>query len=115
MNFLDQLNRFPPYVVRLLACSNHGKRWRNTRDIARDSGLSHTRVAEISMMRVWDDLPARTICAFLKGCNVDVSDKFGRDLLTQKLRTNNRMCHLRNLTARQRAFVGRLMKLAKTQ
>lgn len=114
MNWLDRLNKFPPYLVRICSTKTNGRAWRNTRDIARDSGLSIGRVAEISFLTRWDDLPAKTVVAFCRGCAVNLDDYVGRGRFTHFL-SRSRMAHVQNLKGRRKELFARLLALAKRQ
>lgn len=118
MTFLQKLNQFPPYLVRLAALKGRGRgaRWKSLRDIAKDSGLSTERVSQISFLTSWDSIPAGTIVRFCKGCNVQLDNYRGRDRLIEFLQKST-MVHLRHdrLTSTQREVLVRLLRLSKAQ
>lgn len=118
MTFLDRLNQFPPYVVRLAALKGRGRgaRWKSLRDIARDSGLSTERVSQISFLTHWGTIPAQTIVQFTKGCGVQIDNHRGRDRLVEFI-AKAKMVHLRHdrLTSTQRAVLSRLLALSKAK
>lgn len=73
MTLLEKLNRFPPFVCRLVARKLHGREALSEREIAERSGLSRKHVRTLSHARTWDNIPLATADRFAAGCGVNLA------------------------------------------
>lgn len=110
-NLLEQLDQFPPCLVRLVARNprQHGRRL-PLLDLAQRSGLPYKLVLRLSKAHTWADVPVRTIDAFCAACDVNILHP-GHKIwyLKRVLRTSN---GLRLLSARNgRASPKNILKL----
>lgn len=71
MSLLGKIDKFPPFVCRLLARTKHGYRGLSHSDIARMSGLARSTVAELSFKTTWAGVRVDVIDRFAGACNVD--------------------------------------------
>jgi hypothetical protein len=69
-----RLNKFPPYLCRLVARTGKGKGCRalTLTEIAAASGLDVSTVARLSYRRKWDDEPLWVISQYAIGCGVNL-------------------------------------------
>lgn len=74
------------------------------RDIARASGLSKTKVAELSLKRSWEGVAIEDVDAFARACGVDLMNK---KRVAEYIRHAKRV-HLQNATPVQKKFFERL-------
>lgn len=78
LTFVEKLNRFPPIVCRILArvpLDTGGVRAKTDHEIAQASGLTLSKVASLSHLTTWDEVPLATIVAFTKGCGSDLDNR----------------------------------------
>ena len=80
LSFPEKLDRFPPVVIRILArvpveSGTGGVRVKTDHEIARDSGLTLSKVASLSCLTSWGEVPIDTIIAFCKGCGADLDNR----------------------------------------
>lgn len=102
---LAKIDRLPPFLCRILSRDKSGRKPLSTSKIAELSGIPRSTVAYISRYTTWKKVPVGTADAFAKACNVnlDTPGRYYDVLRSQKL------AHLKNGTAAQRAFFARLM------
>jgi hypothetical protein len=104
MTLLEVANQFPPCACRFLARKKNGHLPMSHRDLAAASGLSKTKVAELSLRRSWEGVPIDVVEAFSKACGVDLL-RPGRTW--EYLRRYKRV-HLQNATPAQKEFFKRM-------
>lgn len=109
MTLLQKLDKFPPFVCRIVALKNNGRAAMSTRDIARASGLSPASISYISQMTSWAHITLETMDRFTQACGVNHLN------LTKQLAYLRRspMSHLRRADKTQRAMFLRLFAKAK--
>lgn len=74
------------------------------RDIATASGLSKTKVAELSLKRSWEGVPIEQVEAFARACGVDLlRPKRALEYLRRAKRV-----HMQNATPAQKEFFQRM-------
>lgn len=106
MTFLEKLNRFPPFVCRLVATKKNGWLPLSTTEIAQRAVIiGRSRVAEISKLEKWDDLRASEILAFSKACGVDLTRIPDEIDKLKKLK----LVHMQRAHPRQRKLFFRLL------
>jgi hypothetical protein len=104
MTLLEVANRFPPIACRYLARKDHGWTAMSHRDLASASGLSKTKVAELSLRKTWDGVPIDVVVRFSLACGVDLM----RPKRTLAYLRRARRMHLQNATPAQKKFFLRL-------
>ncbi len=72
MRLLERLNKFPPFLCRLVARKNHGEELLSERDIAKRSGLARDYVRRLSRLTAWDQVPTKTVQRFSDACGVNL-------------------------------------------
>lgn len=104
---LEKLDRFPPFLVRLLARRPRGQGWKplSTTEIAGRAELSRYEVQKISALTTWASVPVEIVERFANGCRVDLSK--GSEL--RKILRLNKLSHLRFSNVAQRKFFAALM------
>lgn len=103
---LTKLNEYPPCALRILARSKSGYDPVTNADLAKRSGLSESRVAQISHFKKWDDLPIKTAVAYAMACGFNLLQI--RTGIYRKVRRNK--CHLKRLTPIGRRMYSKLIK-----
>lgn len=76
--WLEQLQRIPPKLLRIFALTGSNNRYlrlKTREQIAHDGGLAPSTVAKVSRLSSWDSLRLCTIKAFIKGCGVSPFDR----------------------------------------
>jgi hypothetical protein len=70
----EKLNRFPPFLCRVVARKGKGKGCRamTLTEIATESGLDVSTVSKLSHKRVWDKEPLWVISKYAMGCGVNL-------------------------------------------
>jgi len=103
-DWLDNLNRTGPKLIRLLARMDDGRAPISNREIGRRAGMSESRISQISNTDRWDRFTAKTISAFCSACGFDLSKP--KTSIYRKLRRSK--AYVKNLTSQQRRMIGRL-------
>jgi hypothetical protein len=104
MTLIQLANRVPPCLCRVMARKKNGFAPMSHRDLADASGLSKTKVAELSLRRKWDGVPIDQVEAFARACGVDLMNtKRVKDFLRRAKRV-----HLQNANPAQKLFFQRL-------
>jgi hypothetical protein len=104
MSLLSVANRFPPCLCRFVARKNHGHTPMSHRDIAAASGISKTKVAELSLRRTWDGVPIDEVESFARACGVD----FLRPKRVLEYLRKAKRVHIQNATQAQKEFLQRM-------
>lgn len=75
MNLWIKLTKYPPVLVRLLACE--GREAMSDRQIAAASGgdLSLADVKRLSHLDTWDEVPVRQLQSFCRACGLDLGNR----------------------------------------
>ena len=70
----DTLNRFPPFLCRLVARKGRGKgcKMLTLSEISMASGLDVSTVSRLSKRRKWDKEPVWVVSKFAEGCGVNL-------------------------------------------
>lgn len=106
MSLLKIANRFPPCACRYLARKKHGHAPMSHRDLAAATGLSKTKVAELSLKRSWDGVPIDQVEVFARACGVDL---LRPKRAVEYLRRAKRV-HMQNATPAQKEFFLKMFK-----
>lgn len=107
MTIFDVAEKFPPCLCRCIARKKHGYAPMSVRELAEKSGLSKSRVAELSLKRSWKGIPIDTISAFSLACGVDLM----RPHDTIRYLRKSKRAHLERATKAQREFFLKLFTL----
>jgi hypothetical protein len=108
MTIFEKAEAFPPAICRYLARKSNGHRPMSVRDIAIASGLSKSKVADLSLKTTWKGVSIDTVVAFSQACGVDLMRPH---LVTEYLRKTKRIHLTRVSNVHQREFFQRLFKL----
>lgn len=71
MTLLEKANFFPPFLCRLVARKNNGRKAMSHRDIAEKSGMSLSYVAYLSQQTTWDSTALHILDEFTSACGVN--------------------------------------------
>lgn len=74
MRFWEKLDRYPPVLVRLLARTAGGEAMTDAQ-IAYLSELSIAEIRRLSFLTSWDDVKVDHVRRFMRGCNIDLTDR----------------------------------------
>lgn len=69
---MDDLDRFPPAMVRLVARTHRGRRPMSVSEIARRAGIGRSSVVAISSKTTWRGITLDTIIRFTSACGVNL-------------------------------------------
>lgn len=74
MSLLEKVNRFPPFLCRMMARTGRGMGCRPLRldEIAQRASLDISTVSKLSKRRKWDKEPLWVVFAFSDACGVDL-------------------------------------------
>lgn len=107
MTLLEQADQFPPILCRYLARKKHGYHPMSVRDIAAASGLSKSKVAELSDRTSWRGIAIEDVVAFSLACGVDLQRP---SRVMEYIRRSKRV-YLARANPQQREFLARIFKL----
>lgn len=115
-SLLTMLDRFPPFLCRLIARNNGKGGTRKPLDnseIARRSGLTVEKVASISKLPSWETVPVGICDRFRKACGITPRNEFRQIEYLRRSRDPARvlrpLAHLDNLERRKRARLKKLL------
>lgn len=106
--YLQQIDRLPPRVCRLLARRKGGGGTNRlpltARDIAQASGLSVERVARISRLKSFASVPIAEADAFRRGCGITRENERRHVYYLRRTRlwSKKPLAHLDNMTPKQK-------------
>lgn len=106
---LSKADRLPPFVCRLIAREKNGRKPLSYSAIAKETGLSRSRVAEILVATSWKRIPVEDADKIAGACGVDLSTP-GRYYKWMKKAA---LMHIHTGTAAQKKMFARLMAMAK--
>jgi hypothetical protein len=106
MTIFEIANKFPPCLCRFVARKNHGHTPMSHRDISAASGISKTKVAEISLRRTWEGVPINEVESFARACGVDLL----RLKPTLDYLRRGKRVHLKNANPAQKEFLQRMFR-----
>lgn len=72
MSLIEQLDRLPPCLVRLVARNGHSGQRLTLQALSQRSGLSYASLQRLSVRRSWRDVPLWMIDAYTSACGVDL-------------------------------------------
>lgn len=105
MTLMEAVGRVSPKACRLIARKNRGRLPMSCADIAALSGLSKSRVADISKMESWKGIPIDTVEAFARACGVNhLKAEAQLDFIRRRP-----LNHLKRGTRTQRLYLGNLL------
>lgn len=113
-SLLARIDRLPPCLCRLFARRTDGARgWvpKSHQDIAEDSGLPRSSVADMSQKRSWRGVRIDEADRFAHACGVNLADI--EDAIKRLRSQRARLQHLRQGNGHQRRMIAALLKQVK--
>jgi len=106
---LAAANLIPPCLCRLVARQNHGSRGITHAELARRSGLSKSKVMDLSFRTSWDGVSIDVLQRFALACGVNHM----QTRRTLEYLRRRKMMHVRQAPPASRRFYARLFELVK--
>lgn len=107
MSLLAKVDRFPPFICRLLARTRHGYHGLSHDEIALRSGLPKSTVADLSFKTSWGGVTVEVADKFSAACGVD----FFRGKCQVQALLHRKKVYIYRGPAAQRAMYSRLFAL----
>lgn len=84
-SLLAKVEKFPPFLCRILARKNRGRAGLSHLELSKLSGLSKSKVAELSFKTTWAGIPVDIVDRFSTACGVNhLQTKLQVDFLVRR-------------------------------
>lgn len=107
------VDRLPPFICRLIAREGRPPRLLTLHELAKRSGLPMARVAHLSRLKSWRNVPIEEVDAFRKGCGINSTNQWKHIFyLTRTFDANvvaQPLFHLSKLSYKRRKRLAKLV------